>query len=101
MDDVALVIDEREAVRTHFVGSDDISAILARAQQRQTNGGKEQGEKDAVLAFDAMQACFELREGGYVHERRYRKRLIDKLFVRAFVPPGRARRRVRGMVQSL
>ena len=69
MDDVALVIDEREAVRADFIGSDDVTA-LGRAQQSQTDGGTEQGEKDAVLAFDAMQAGFELREGGCIHERR-------------------------------
>src|SRR5206468_6156964 len=69
MDDVALVIDEGEAVRAHFIGSDDIVAALGRAQQGQTDGGTEQGEKDAALTFDAMQACFELREGSCVHER--------------------------------
>jgi len=69
MDDVAFVIDEREAVRADFIGSNDITAALGRAQQGQTDGGTQQGEKDAVLAFDAMQACFELREGGCVHER--------------------------------
>ena len=70
MDDVALVIDEREAVRADFIGSDDITAALGRAQQGQTDRGTEQGEKDPVLAFDAMQACFELRELGCVHHRR-------------------------------
>ena len=70
MDDVALVIDEREAVRADFIGSDDVTAALGRAQQSQTDSGTEQGEKDAVLAFDAMQAGFELREGGCIHERR-------------------------------
>ena len=67
MDDVALVIDEQEAVRADFIGSNNITAALGRAQQGQTDAGTEQGEKAAVLAFDAMQACFELREGGCVH----------------------------------
>ena len=69
MDNVALVIDEREAVRADFIGGDDVTAALGRAQQSQTDGGTEQGEKDAVLAFDAMQACFDLCEAGGVHER--------------------------------
>ena len=43
MDDVVLVIDERQTVRAHFIGSDDITAALARAQQGQTDGGTEQG----------------------------------------------------------
>ena len=64
MDDVAFVIDEREAMRADFIGSDDITAALGRAQQGQSDDGTEQREKDSVLAFDAMQACFELREGG-------------------------------------
>ena len=63
MDDVAPVIDEDEALRADFIGSDDITAAPGRAQQGQTHNGTEQGEKNAVLAFDAMQACFELREG--------------------------------------
>jgi hypothetical protein len=79
MDDVAPVIDEREPVCADLIGSDDITAAPGRAQQGQTGGGKEQSEKDAILAFDAMQARFELREGGCVHERRYWKRLINKL----------------------
>ena len=62
MDDVAFVIDEREAVRTNFIGGDDITA-LGRAKKGQTDGGTEHGEKDAFLAFDAMQACLELRGG--------------------------------------
>lgn len=70
MDDVALVIDEREAVCADFIGSDDVTAALGRAQQSQADGGAEHCEKNAVLAFDAMQAGFELREGGCVHERR-------------------------------
>jgi hypothetical protein len=74
MDDVTLVIDEREAVCAEFIGSDDITAALGRAQQSQTEGGTEQGEKHPVLTFDAMQTCFELREGGRVHHRRYCKR---------------------------
>ena len=69
MDDVAPVIDEEEALRADFIGSDDITAALGRAQQGQTDGGTEQSEKDAVVPFGAMQACFELREGGCVHER--------------------------------
>src|SRR5262249_2310956 len=69
MDDVAPVIDEEEALRADFIGSDDITAALGRAEQGQTEGGKEQSEKDGVVAFDAMQACFELREGGCVNER--------------------------------
>ena len=73
MDDIALVIDEGEAVRADFIGSDDVTAALGRAQQSKTEGGTEQGEKDAVLAFDAMQAGFQLHEGGCVHEQRYRK----------------------------
>ena len=64
MDDVAFVIDEREAVRADFICSDDITAALGRAQQGQTDDGTEQRKKDAVLAFDAIQACFEWREGG-------------------------------------
>jgi len=89
MDDVALVIDEREALRAHFIGSDDITAALARAQQGQTDDGTEQSEKDAIVAFDAMQAGFQLRDGGCVHERRYWKRVINKLFLQAFVLAGR------------
>src|SRR5215831_18913052 len=64
MDDLALVIDEREAMRADFIGSNDITAALGRAQQGQTDDGTEQRKKDAVLAFDAMQARFELRKGG-------------------------------------
>jgi hypothetical protein len=30
------------------------------------------------VAFDAMQAGFQLRDGGCVHERRYWKRVINK-----------------------
>src|SRR5215471_7174485 len=62
MDDIAFVIDEREAVRADFIGSDDITA-LGRAKKGQADGGTEDGEKDAVLAFDAIQACFELCGG--------------------------------------
>jgi hypothetical protein len=69
MDDVAFVIDEREALRANFIGSDDIPAAPGRAQQGQTDCGTEHSEKDAVLVFDAMQACFELRKGGCVHWR--------------------------------
>jgi len=64
MNDVAPVIDEEEALRADFIGSDDITAAPGRAQQGQTEGGTEQSEKYAVVAFDAIQACFELREGG-------------------------------------
>jgi len=60
MDDVAFVIDEREAVRTNFIGGDDITA-LGRGKKAQADRGTEYREKDAVLAFDATQACFELR----------------------------------------
>ena len=63
MDDIASLVDEGEAVCADFVGSDDVTAGLGRPQQGQTGGGTEQGKKDAVLAVDAMQACFELREG--------------------------------------
>ena len=59
MDDVAPIVDEEEALRADFIGSDDITAALGRAQQGQTDDDREQREKDAVLAFDAMQACFE------------------------------------------
>jgi len=68
-DDVAPIVDEEEALRADFIGSDDITAAPGRAQQGQTDGGTEQSEKDAVLAFGAIQAYFELREGGCVHER--------------------------------
>ena len=64
MDDVAAVVDEEEALLADFIGSDDITAAPGRAQQGQTDGGTEQSEKDAVVAFDARQACFELGEGG-------------------------------------
>ena len=64
MDYVAPVIDEEEALRADFIGSDDTTAAPSRAQQGQTDGGTEQSEKDAIVAFDAMQPCFELREGG-------------------------------------
>lgn len=60
MDDVAFVIDKREAMGADFIGNDHITA-LGRPQKGQTDGGAEYREKDAVLAFDAMQACFELR----------------------------------------
>ena len=69
MDDVAVVVDEQEALRADFIGCDDITAAPGRTQQGQTNDGTEQDEKDAVVAFDAMQACFELREDGCVHGR--------------------------------
>jgi hypothetical protein len=59
MDDAPLVIDEREALRAHFIGSDDITAALARAEQCQTDDGTEQSEKDAIVAFDAVQAGFQ------------------------------------------
>jgi hypothetical protein len=62
MDDVAFVIDEREAVRADFIGSDDITAF-GRAKKGQPDGGTEHGDKDTVLAFDAMQASFQLRWG--------------------------------------
>jgi hypothetical protein len=78
MDDAPLVIDEREALRAHFIGSDDITAALACAQQGQTDDGTEQSEKDSIVAFDALQADFQLRDGGCVHERRYWKRVINK-----------------------
>lgn len=48
MDDVAFVIDEREAVRTDFIGGDDITA-LRRAQKGQIDGGTKHGKKDAVF----------------------------------------------------
>ena len=64
MDDVTVLVDEQQAVRADFIGSDYITAAPSRAQQGQTDGGTEQSEKDAVVAFDAMQPCFELREGG-------------------------------------
>jgi len=54
MDDVARVIDEREAARADFIRSDNITAALVRAQQCQTDDGAQQGKKNAVLAFDAM-----------------------------------------------
>jgi len=50
-------------MRADFISSDDITAALGRAQQGQTDQGTEQREKDAVLAFDVMQPCLELREG--------------------------------------
>jgi len=84
MDDVAPVIDEGEALRTHFIGSNDITAAPGRAQKGETDGGTEQGEKDAVLAFNTMKACFEVCEGGCVHDGRYCKGLINKLFVHPF-----------------
>jgi hypothetical protein len=79
MDDVALIVDEEEALRADFIGSNDITAAPGRAQQGQTDGGTEQSKKDAVLAFDAMQACFDLCDAGCVHQRRYWKRLINKM----------------------
>ena len=41
MDNVAPFIDEREALRAHFIGSDDIIAALGRAHQGQTDRGTE------------------------------------------------------------
>jgi len=64
MDDVAPVVDEEEALRANFIGSDDITAAPGRAQQGQSDGGTEQSEKDPALTFGAIQACFELHEGG-------------------------------------
>ena len=64
MDDVTVFVDEQQAVRADFIGSDYITAAPSRAQQGQTDDGTDQREKEAVLAFDAMQACFQLREGG-------------------------------------
>ena len=48
MDDVAFVIDEREAMRKDFIGGDDITA-LRPARKGQTDGGAKHGEKDAVF----------------------------------------------------
>ena len=45
-----------------------MTATPGRTQHGDTGRGKEENEKDAVLAFDAMQSCFELREG--VHDRK-------------------------------
>jgi len=59
-----------------------MTAAPGRAQQGETDGDKEQNEEDAVLAFNAMQACFKLGEGACVHERKYCKRLISKVFER-------------------
>lgn len=70
MDDVTLVVDERKVVGANFIGSDDVTAAPGRTQQSQTDGGTEYGEKQPVLAFDALQACFELRGVGCVHRRR-------------------------------
>lgn len=96
MDDVTPFIDEREALRAHFIGSDDIiTAGFGRAQQGQTDGGTEQGEKDAVMTFDSMQACFELRDGVCVHERRYCNWAIYKSLPPVFVSGGRAWRRAK------
>ncbi len=53
---------QRALYRT--LDAQDITATLGRAQRGQTDDGTEQREKDAILAFDAIQACFELREGG-------------------------------------
>ena len=69
MDDVAFVIDEREVVRANFISSNDITA-LGRAKKSQTDEAAEHGEKYAVLAFDAIQTCFELCGGDRVHERK-------------------------------
>src|SRR6516225_7681358 len=110
-------MDEREAVRANFIGSDDITAAPSRAQQGQTDGGIEQGERDAVLAFDAMQVRFELREDGCARERRYCKRLMNKTLVqtrqrcrtnrkclsepvRKTISAGRWRQNPRGRVRS-
>jgi hypothetical protein len=41
MDYVAPFIDEREAVRAHFIGSDNITATLGRTHQGQTDHGTE------------------------------------------------------------
>ena len=41
MDDVALVIDKGEALRAHFIGSDDITVASGRAQQGQSDGDTE------------------------------------------------------------
>lgn len=54
-------------MRPDFIGSNDITA-LGRAKKGQADGGTEHGEKYAVLAFNAMQACFELRGDDWVHE---------------------------------
>ena len=70
MDDVTPFIDEREALRTDLIGGDDITAALGRPKQSQTDGGTEQREKHPILAFDAMQTCFELREDVCVHDPR-------------------------------
>jgi len=82
MDYVALVVDERKALCADFIGGDNMTAAPGRAQQGETGGDKEQNEKDAVLTFDAMEACFELREGACVHDRKYCKQLISKVFER-------------------
>src|SRR5438093_5895763 len=68
MHDVAPVVDERKALCADFIGSDDLTAAPGRAKQSQTDGGTEQGEKHSVLAFYAMQTCFELRESNCVHD---------------------------------
>src|SRR5436190_23339266 len=68
MHDAAPVVDERKALCADFIGSDDLTAAPRRAEQSQTDGGTEQGEKHSVLAFYAMQTCFELRESSCRHD---------------------------------
>jgi hypothetical protein len=53
---------------------------LVAPSKARPGGGKEENEKDTVLAFDAMQSRFELREGAYVHDRKYFKQLVSKVF---------------------
>jgi hypothetical protein len=62
MDDIAFIIDEREAVRADFIGRDDVS-VLRGTKKGQPDGGTEYGKKDAVLAFEAMETSFQLRGG--------------------------------------
>jgi len=60
MDDVASVIDQGEVMRTHFIGSNDLTAAPSRAEKGQTDDGTEQGEEDAVLTFNTMKGRFKV-----------------------------------------
>ena len=62
MNDVALVVDQREAMSADFIGSDNVTAF-GRTKKGETDHSTEHEEEYAVLAFDAMQARCELRGG--------------------------------------
>lgn len=69
MDDCATVIEERDAVGSNFVDADYIRGPFRRSQRSDSDRGAKEGDENAVLPFDALEACLDLGESGIDYGR--------------------------------